>query len=46
METTLKLEQLLTKERTARLKAEENAKIAQKNSDNEIKKVQLSIIWS
>ncbi|KAI3512967.1 hypothetical protein L1887_20290 [Cichorium endivia] len=37
-ETTLKLEQLLTEERTARLKAEENAKIAQNKSDDEIQK--------
>ncbi|CAH1442632.1 unnamed protein product [Lactuca virosa] len=39
-EKTSKLEQLLTEERIARLKSEENARIAQKKSDEEIQKVE------
>ena len=44
MESTSKLEQLLTEERTARLQAEENAEIVQKNSDDKIQQVKLSIL--
>nr|KAJ0227298.1 hypothetical protein LSAT_V11C100010610 [Lactuca sativa] len=42
-ETILKLELILTEERTARLKMQENAKVAQKKLDDEIHKVKTKL---